>query len=174
MQLSYELSSADLGVAQALFWRKRRPLFFWGFSVYGAFFALFGLWLLVRGNVSSAIVPLVFGAWAIAFVPFLLPRSARKSWSKMRFLHGPTLLSTSDEGMEVSNSMSRSLVRWEVFDAILEGKEAWLLCIGPLNYYIVPTRAFANEEEKTRFRSELHRVGSPVSSVVSSAPLASP
>ncbi|RYF40552.1 MAG: hypothetical protein EOO38_21775 [Cytophagaceae bacterium] len=136
MQLSYELSAADMGAAQLLFWRRRRPLFFWGFTIYGVLFFLFGVWQLSRGWLASALLPLLFGGWATICVPVLLPRTAKKNWNKSLFLHGATTLTTSSEGLETANPMSRSFMRWEVVGDVLEGPKVWLVFVGPMNFHI--------------------------------------
>lgn len=159
MQLFYELSGDDMAAAQSLFWRRRRRLFFWGFTVYGVLFFLFGLWQLIRGGAAGAFIPMLFGAWATLFVPVLLPRTAKKNWAKSLFLHGATTLTISSEGIESSNPMWRSFMRWEIIGEVIEGPQVWLVLIGPMNFHIVPTRAFSSEEERVQFRSATHGRG---------------
>ena len=171
MQLSYELSPDDMAAAQSLFWRRRRPLFFWGFTVYGLLFFLFGLWLLVRGSTASAFVPLLFGVWATLLVPVLLPRAAKKNWKKTSFLHGPTTLTTSNEGLETENPMSRIFIRWEAIRDVIEGPTVWLVFVGPMNFYMIPVRAFSSEEEQRQFRNEVYPRGSVASG---QAPISAP
>ncbi|BCM93844.1 hypothetical protein IAD21_05735 [Abditibacteriota bacterium] len=171
MQLFYELSPDDMAAAQSLFWRRRRPLLFWGFTIYGVLFFLFGLWQLFRGSLGSALVPLLFGVWATLFVPMMLPRAAKKNWKKSPFLHGATTLTTSNEGLETANPVWRSFMRWEVVGDILEGPTVWLVLVGPMNFHIIPARAFSSDAERIQFRNEAYPRGSAASG---QTPIAAP
>ena len=111
MQLSYELSADDLVKAQRLFLRRRRALFFWGFPIYGALLFLFGLFMALTQSLLPALPALFFSFYLMLMPTLIMPLGAKGVWNKTPILHGATTLKLAPEGFEISNPLSRALVR---------------------------------------------------------------
>lgn len=176
MRLNYELTRAELISAQRVFlWRKRRA-FSWGYTALGAVFFLWNIWLLLqRGFKPYLLVGFGFGAFMILCVPLVLPLFSLITWKKA-VAQGAhiTTLETSEEGVEISNVLARSLLRWAAFSDVLETPALWLLCVSN-GVVAVPKRVLTSEQEKSLFRQELLRVPAPKrKNVASGPPLASP
>lgn len=172
MQLFYELSAADLGAAQRLFSMRRRATAFWMTTIYGVAAMLFGLFDSFIHR-PGFLIPLLAGLYLVLQTPVLLPRAARKNWVKSRALHGAATLSTSSEGLTLETPHARFFYRWDVVLHVDEGATVWIVCVSPLSFVIIPTRAFGSEEEKSRLRAELSRIGAGAQSSVA-PPLAAP
>ncbi len=155
MQIQYELTPADIMASQSLFQWRRSRLVSWGLTLYGVLFFLWGLLMLIAGSLSLAVVPLILGTFAATFMPVIMPRLLLKNWSKARKPNGPTTLSTSPDGVEISHSLARLSMKWEMFIDVLEGPTLWLLFIQPQFYYVIPKRAFASVADQDLFRTDL-------------------
>ena len=155
MQLNYELCAGDLVKAQRLFLRRKRPLLFWGGLIYGAILFLFSLFLALTQSLFSA-VPILLASGYVALLPsVILPLAARGVWNKTPVLHGPTTLRLAPEGFEISNPLSRALVRAQALQDSVQDAQMWMLFLGPGSYYLVPRRAFDTPAQAQEFEESI-------------------
>lgn len=171
MQLNYELSANDLVKSQRMFMRRKRPFVFWGFPLWGGLLLLFGLLMAFSQSLPLAL-PLLFVGVYLALTPTLIiPLSAKGLWDKTPVLRGPTTLKVAPEGFEISNALSRALVRGQAVQDALQDAQMWMLFLGPGSYYLVPKRAFETPAQAQEFEQIVARF---VAMNASEAPIAAP
>ncbi len=151
MQLSYELSSDDLVKAQRLFLRRKRAFFYWGFPIYGVVVLLFGVFVALNQSAVAALPALFFSAYLILLPTLILPLGAKGVWNQTPSLRGPTTLKLAPEGFEISNPLSRALVRGVALQSSVQDARMWMLFLGPGSYYLVPKRALETPQQAQEF-----------------------
>ena len=157
MQLNYELSAADLVKAQRLFLRRKRALFFWGCLIYGALLFFFGVFMALTQSLPAALPLLAVSVYLALMPAVILPLAARGVWNKTPVLQGATTLKLAPEGFEISNSLSRALVRGQALQDGVQDAQMWMLFLGPGSYYLVPKRAFGSPQQAQDFEEAVAR-----------------
>ena len=173
MQAQFELLPDEVMASAKLFGRQRWGLLRVMFTIYGCIMVLLASPWFIRGAYIRAILFLLIAVVFFIFVPILLPLITKRKWMRQMKKVGMMTISASEEGFELSNFLSRSIMRWEAFESFVEGPKLWLLVINSSSYVPIPLRAFASEEEKMQFHAEFSRIGKTAPNV-HAPPLAPP
>jgi hypothetical protein len=81
-----------------------------------------------------------------------------KLWQEHPYMAWPGQMQATAEGIAFSNEGISSQVKWTTFRHYLESNTVFLLFLSPLNFYLVPKRAFADAEQLNQFRALLGNI----------------
>jgi hypothetical protein len=140
IQIHYTLSEKDLWESQRAQrgWRARfLPLI-------GGLVILSGIYTFVHD--PSKFAPAIGAILIGAFVGFGIRMSVSYAYRRDKRLHDQFVATCSDEGIEVSSSVSSSRFEWKAFTKQLETERVFLLYQGPACVHIFPKNCFGGDE----------------------------
>jgi hypothetical protein len=82
----------------------------------------------------------------------------RRLWEGQQHLQRPKRLEVSEEGIVLSDAVSRSELRWPAFSHAVETPNLLLLYLSNFSFQMVPKRAFASAAEADDFREIVRRM----------------
>jgi len=97
-----------------------------------------------------------FIAWAfMSFFWWLLTisitRQPHRLWRDQPNMHRPKTLDVTETGFTLSDTVSRLSYDWPAIDKVVDTPTAILMYVNPVQFYIVPKRAFTSDAELDAF-----------------------
>ena len=78
-------------------------------------------------------------------------------WEKQEHLHRPQSVEVREDGLVISDAVTRAENRWDAFTHVRETPNLFMLYSSDYAFYMLPKRAFAAEEELRQFREMVRR-----------------
>jgi hypothetical protein len=116
-----------------------------------------------RGAADSSLgLVLKMAPWFLVVAALLaIARSGlgvRRLWEGQAHLQRPKRLEVSDDGVVLSDAVSRSEQRWPAFSHAVETPNLFLLYLSNFSFQMVPKRGFASAAEADEFREIVRRM----------------
>jgi hypothetical protein len=108
----------------------------------------------------------IYIVWVIYYPKYFMSSTVKRirkmiNEGKNNGIFGPYSLTLTEDGIEESNQSGESRVTWGSIEKMEESEEHIFIYTSVINAYVVPVRAFADDEQRKEFTRLIRREKSP-------------